>query len=185
MHRCLAVSTDVCAAAANPAGQRDDAAGGCCLRSHRSGTSSPSLYELSFHRRLTLARETTAIVTPCRFAVDPMGTVSTRSSAAPVTRTITYAGLHMPPGAPGWHLPPPAMPMIWEGLPTTSSANCSKIQSRTGTALSSRSSSTCHTPLVLWGWHPGEGRTPIPIPLHEFLAKVRNGLQKEQPVPEN
>jgi hypothetical protein len=26
------------------------------------------------------------------------------------------AGLHMPPGAPGWHLPSPAMPMIWEGL---------------------------------------------------------------------
>ena len=26
------------------------------------------------------------------------------------------AGLHMPPGAPNWHLPSPAMPMIWEGL---------------------------------------------------------------------
>jgi hypothetical protein len=29
------------------------------------------------------------------------------------------------------------------------------------------------TPLVLWGWHPGEGRTAIPMPQHEFLAKVR------------
>src|SRR6202046_4935148 len=26
------------------------------------------------------------------------------------------AGLHMPPGAAGWHLPSPAMPVIWEGL---------------------------------------------------------------------
>src|SRR3954447_9049785 len=26
------------------------------------------------------------------------------------------AGLHMPPGAPDWHLPSPEMPMIWEGL---------------------------------------------------------------------
>lgn len=25
-------------------------------------------------------------------------------------------GMHMPPGAPDWHLPSPAMPMIWEGL---------------------------------------------------------------------
>lgn len=25
------------------------------------------------------------------------------------------AGAHMPPGAPGWHLPPPDEPMIWEG----------------------------------------------------------------------
>ena len=25
-------------------------------------------------------------------------------------------GVHTPPGAPGWHLPSPAMPMIWEGL---------------------------------------------------------------------
>src|SRR6266850_1579380 len=25
------------------------------------------------------------------------------------------AGLNMPPGAPNWHLPPAAMPMIWEG----------------------------------------------------------------------
>jgi hypothetical protein len=30
------------------------------------------------------------------------------------------------------------------------------------------------TPLVLWGWHPGEGRTPIPMPLNEFLSKVKN-----------
>ena len=25
-------------------------------------------------------------------------------------------GLHTPPGAPDWHLPSPAMPMIWQGL---------------------------------------------------------------------
>src|SRR5204862_1215546 len=26
------------------------------------------------------------------------------------------AGEHMPPGAPGWHLPSVGMPMVWEGL---------------------------------------------------------------------
>src|SRR4051812_40008993 len=31
-------------------------------------------------------------------------------------QTKNIAGVHTPPGAPEWHLPPPEMPMIWEGL---------------------------------------------------------------------
>ena len=34
------------------------------------------------------------------------------------------------------------------------------------------------TPLVLWGWHPGEGRSKIPMPLSEFLARVRDWAAK-------
>ena len=34
------------------------------------------------------------------------------------------------------------------------------------------------TPLVLWGWHPGEGRTPIPMPESEFLLKVKEWAAK-------
>ena len=42
------------------------------------------------------------------------------------------------------------------------------------------------TPLVLWGWRPGDGRTPIPMPQQEFLGVAwANGLEKEQPVPKN
>jgi hypothetical protein len=29
------------------------------------------------------------------------------------------------------------------------------------------------TALVLWGWHPGEGRSTIPMPEREFLARVK------------
>jgi len=29
------------------------------------------------------------------------------------------------------------------------------------------------TNLVMWGWNPGEGRTPIPMPHEEFAAKVK------------
>jgi len=35
-----------------------------------------------------------------------------------------------------------------------------------------------HTPLVLWGWSPGDGRTPVPIPQREFFAKVQAWAEK-------
>jgi hypothetical protein len=31
---------------------------------------------------------------------------------------------------------------------------------------------------VLWGWNPGEGRTPIPIPKAEFLANAKEWAAK-------
>lgn len=34
------------------------------------------------------------------------------------------------------------------------------------------------TPLVLWGWNPGEGRTPIPMKLSEFQARVKDWAAK-------
>jgi hypothetical protein len=35
-----------------------------------------------------------------------------------------------------------------------------------------------HTPLVLWGWSPCDGRTPVPIPQREFFAKVQAWAEK-------
>jgi hypothetical protein len=35
-----------------------------------------------------------------------------------------------------------------------------------------------HTPLVLWGWAPGDGRTPVPMPQREFFAKVQEWAAK-------
>jgi len=37
------------------------------------------------------------------------------------------------------------------------------------------------TALVLWGWHPGEGRTAIPMPQHEFLATLKAWAAREPP----
>lgn len=81
-------------------------------------------------------------------------------------------GLHMPPGAPGWHLPPPAMPMIWQGLTDHQLCELLKDPKQNGNRTVDQIVQHMHTPLVLWGWNPGEGRTPIPIPLHEFLDGV-------------
>jgi hypothetical protein len=81
-------------------------------------------------------------------------------------------GLHMPPGAPDWALPPPAMPMIWEGLTDQGLCELLKDPTQNGHRTTEQIVEHMHTPLVLWGWTPGEGRTPIPMPQQEFLAKV-------------
>jgi hypothetical protein len=82
------------------------------------------------------------------------------------------AGLHMPPGAPGWELPSPAMPMIWEGLTDRQLCLLLKDPARNGHRTVQQIVEHMHTPLVLWGWTPGEGRTPVPMPQQQFLAKV-------------
>jgi hypothetical protein len=82
------------------------------------------------------------------------------------------AGLHMPPGAPGWHLPSAADPMIWQGLTDRQLCELLKDPKRNGNRTTEQIVEHMHTPLVLWGWNPGEGRTPISMPEHEFLARV-------------
>ena len=82
------------------------------------------------------------------------------------------AGAHTPPGAADWHLPSPAMPMIWEGLTDRQLCELLKDPKQNGNRTVSQIVEHMSTPLVLWGWHPGDGRTPIPMPQQEFLAKV-------------
>jgi hypothetical protein len=87
-------------------------------------------------------------------------------------------GLHMPPGAPDWHLPPPAMPMIWEGLTDHQLCELLKEPRQNGNRTVEQIVEHMHTPLVLWGWAPGEGRTPVSMPQHEFLAGVEEWAAK-------
>lgn len=81
-------------------------------------------------------------------------------------------GLHTPPGAPDWGLPPPAMPMIWEGHSDRQLCELFKDPQRNGHRDVAHIVEHMHTPLVLWGWDPGEGRTPIPSSEAEFLRNV-------------
>lgn len=83
------------------------------------------------------------------------------------------AGLHAPPGAPDWHLPPPDMPMIWEGLTDRQLCELFKDPSRNGGRDVQQIVEHMHTPLVLWGWNPGEGRTAVPVPQQQFLHEVQ------------
>ena len=82
------------------------------------------------------------------------------------------AGEHMPPGAPGWHLPPASELMIWEDLSDRQLCELFKNPAANGHRNVDEIVQHMKTPLVLWGWHPGEGRTPVPMPESEFLAKA-------------
>ena len=98
--------------------------------------------------------------------------------AAPVRCSTCHqdhnlVGLHMPPGAPGWALPPPAHPMIWKGLTDHQLCELIKDPQQNGYRTIAQIVEHMKTPLVLWGWHPGEGRTPIPMPEDEFERYVR------------
>jgi len=88
------------------------------------------------------------------------------------------AGLHTPPGAPDWHLPSPALPMIWEGLSDRQLCELFKDPKQNGGRDPQGIVEHMHTPLVLWAWHPGEGRTAVPMPQQEFLAKVQEWASK-------
>ena len=37
--------------------------------------------------------------------------------------------------------------------------------------------------LVLWGWEPGSGRTPIPVPHDEFVQALQTWLDAGAPIP--
>ena len=38
--------------------------------------------------------------------------------------------------------------------------------------------------LVLWGWHPGGNRAPVPVPHDEFVAKFKQWAAAGGPCPE-
>lgn len=87
-------------------------------------------------------------------------------------------GQHMPPGAPDWHLPPPGMPMIWEGLSDRQLCELFKDPQQNGNRNVDEIVEHMSSPLVSWGWNPGEGRTAIPVSQKEFLAKVKDWAAK-------
>ena len=93
---------------------------------------------------------------------------------------------HLPPGAPGWHLPPPNMPMIWQGL--TDGQLCESIKDpkqNRGRNLAQLVEHLTEDKLVAWGWNPGAGRTPVPMPHDEFSANVKQWQAAGAPCPAN
>jgi len=101
-------------------------------------------------------------------------------------------GLHMPPGAPNvlgdgsldprtprWHLPSEKTRMIFQGR--TPSQLCRQLQDpdqNGGLKTQQLIHHVTTDPLVLWGWNPGEGRSKPPITHDEFVASVKEWLEK-------
>lgn len=93
-------------------------------------------------------------------------------------------GAHMPPGAPNWHLPPEDQKMVFIGLSSGDLCRTLKDPARNGkrdfAALEKHIDSD---KLVLWGWSPGVGRDPVPVPHAEFVAKFKTWVAAGAPCP--
>ncbi len=93
-------------------------------------------------------------------------------------QSTNLPGAHMPPGAPGWQLPFRDMPMIFEKKTPGDLCRQLKDPARNGNRTPAEVFEHLQTPLVLWGWNPGEGRKPVPMPYEEFLGYMTEWVQK-------
>lgn len=103
----------------------------------------------------------------------PVGMGTNPVSCSSCHQEKNSPGLHAPPGAAGWRIPSPAIPMIWEGLNAKELCEVLKDPARNGHRSVRQIVEHMQTPLVRWGWNPGEGRNPVPMPFDQFLAKVK------------
>jgi hypothetical protein len=115
----------------------------------------------------------------------PYGLGATAAHCSSCHQEHNVEGVHTPPGAPDWHLPSPAMPMIWEGRSDREICELFKDPKQNGGRTPQEIVEHMHTPLVLWGWNPGEGRTPIPVSQKEFLADVSAWAAKGAACPQD
>jgi len=87
-------------------------------------------------------------------------------------------GTHVPPGAPDWHLPPPETKMVFIGV--TPAQLCATIK---GKDLNAMLAHNRNDKLVAWGWSPGLGRNPVPIPREQFVAAFKTWMDLGAPCP--
>ncbi len=97
--------------------------------------------------------------------------------------TASY-GVNMPPGAPNWHLPPARTPMVFIALTPGQLCATIKDPARTGGKdLPAMLDHVANDPLVGWGWDPGAGRGPVPVPRAELTAAFRTWMDAGAPCP--
>ena len=93
-------------------------------------------------------------------------------------------GANMPPGAPDWHLPPPGREMVFIGL--SAGELCRRLKDKDengGMSLEALTRHVSEDGLVLWGWQPGAGRAPVPVPHAEFVSKFKTWVSAGAPCP--
>ena len=89
---------------------------------------------------------------------------------------------NMPPGAPNWHLPPEATPMIFQGR--SKNALCEQLKDPKQTGGKDLAKLIEHVErdaLVGWGWDPGPGRKPVPTPRATVVAAMKTWVAAGAP----
>ena len=114
-----------------------------------------------------------------------MGATAMECATCHGTETLPESyGTHVPPGAPAWHLPPPETKMVFIGL--SPAQLCAVIKDRRATAGKDLPAMLAHVRddrLVGWGWSPGLGRNPVPVPRERFVAAFQEWMSLGAPCP--
>ncbi len=91
--------------------------------------------------------------------------------------TTNLAGAHFPPGAPGWRLPTPRMPLVFVGRSSRELCEQLKDPARNGGKSPEQVfEHVAHDPLVMWGWDPGEGRAPVSTSHADVVRALRTWI---------
>lgn len=86
------------------------------------------------------------------------------------------------PGAPHWALAPTSM--LWQGLSSRDLCRQLKDPARNGNRSPQAIIEHMETdPLVGWGWDPGPGLEPVPIPRQEFAGLMKVWVAGGTPCP--
>jgi hypothetical protein len=93
-------------------------------------------------------------------------------------------GLHMPPGAEDWGLPPAKTPMVFQNKTPRELCEQFKNATKTGGRTASEVIEHLSTELVLWAWEPGEGRTQPPLTHDAFVRELKTWVDKGCACPE-
>jgi len=93
-------------------------------------------------------------------------------------------GANMPPGVPDWHLPPPNMRLVFEGRSPGQLCRQLKDPRLNGGKTVAGVLDHLETPLVRWGWTPGDGRTTPPLSYGEFVRRMQEWVAKGAACPE-
>ncbi len=88
-------------------------------------------------------------------------------------QTTNLKGAHMPPGVPDWHLPEAKMPLVFEGKSAGELCRQMKDPHTNGGKSLQGVLDHLQTPLVKWGWRPGDGRSVPPISYADFVQNMR------------
>ncbi len=100
-------------------------------------------------------------------------------------QSVNPAGAHMPPGSPGWQLPPEDMPMVFEKRTPHELCVQLKDSAQNGNRTPMEIVEHVRTaPLVLWGWNPGEGRKAVPMSHEAFVKYMKEWAEKGAACPD-